>query len=455
MALTITQLNGDASFLLALEPPVSDPLSKPFYIALDPWLSGSPFTILHPKISITTHEKRACITSLLDLPELDLVIISQNRADHLDPATLRQIPSRGTKTIILAEPGSARAIRSWGYFEDGKVVTMPKYNHRTSCPRVVRIPVPNGDAIMGKAGEVTVAFIPQRHDISRLHMAVAITYRPPIAQPSRPSMILTPPATPISHVSSPLLRVPGQTTEPTMLHTRAMSPSTRQYSRHSVASLSPLKQPLSVIFSPHGIKYSSIHSYVTHHLVSEAALPLTALLHCFDTVSSRWLGKVLLGAPSGVEICSRLGARAWFSTHDDGNKISGGILSRILRTTRHCRGDILRQLNSPEPSLTSTTSVRKYATNTTGVFALAIGETMTVSSEGIHHQEPNDSKPHVSTRHRRGESWLDLDEDSEESNKVVLPRVPLEASPLSGNIESEETEHVYHDVDVYKNNQLN
>jgi hypothetical protein len=427
MALTVTQLNGDASFLLALEPPISDPSSKPFYIILDPWLTGSS-TILHSKISITAHKDRGSIQSLLDLPEPDLVIISQNRADHLNPATLRQLPPRGTKTLILAEPSSARTIRRWNYFEDGKVVTIPKWDHRKS-PRVIHIPILNGDAPSRKPGEVTVAFIPQRHDISGLHSAVAITYRPPIFRQRTSGIVLTPPMTPGSDKSSTYFRVINAMADPLMPPAPTTSLSTKRYSCHSTRSLSALDRPLSIIFSPHGIKYSSLHSYVTRHLVSEAALPLTALLHCFDTVSSRWFGDVLLGAPSGVEIAMRLGAKSWFSTHDDGNKMSGGVLNRILKTTRFCREEILRQLNLPEPSMVSNTTASKYLSGpeakTTGVFAPAIGDPITVSGEGIHGQVIEIPEPQASRRpkaHRRGESWLDLEEEDPDESSLSSPR---------------------------------
>jgi len=471
MALTITQLNGDASFLLALEPLGSAPTSKPFYIVLDPWITG-PSTILHSKISITTHKDRACISSLLELPdEPDLVIISQNRADHLNPATLRQLPPSGTKTTILAEPGSARTIRSWKYFDDGKVVTIPKWDNRGG-PAVIRIPVPNGD-VSGKPGEITVAFIPQRHDILGLHSAVAITYRPPpVIRPRGRGTILTPPATP---GSSPQLVQPA--TGYLMSPTPTRSLSTRRYSCHSITSLPALDRPLSVIFSPHGIRYSSLHNYVTRHLVLEAALPLTALLHCFDSVSSRWLGNILSGAPPGeylivegffpfcpfcscpgnhekitppqtlgisqngqysliptigVEIAAKLGARAWFSTHDGGNTITGGVVTNFLKTTRFRREDILQQLGSTEPSVASSTTLSKSSSGarpkTTELFALAIGETITVSSEVVLDPTAENVLPRVHerrTRHQRGESWLDLDEEDSDSTKppsVELPR---------------------------------
>jgi hypothetical protein len=133
-----------------------------------------------------------------------------------------------------------------------------------------------------------------------------------------------------------------------------------------------------------------------------------------------------------MEIAAKLGAKTWFSTHDDGNKISGGFLTKFLRTTRFRRDDIQNQLSSTEPTLKSTTSVRKCSSGvgpkTTEVFALAIGETVTVSSNGIHDQitqitqEPNPQIPERRTRHRRGESWLDLDEEEPKEPPLELSR---------------------------------
>ncbi|KAK4449440.1 hypothetical protein QBC34DRAFT_90502 [Podospora aff. communis PSN243] len=246
--------------------------------------------------------------------------------------------------------------------------------------------------------------------------------RPSLEYIRTPGIVMTPRMIPGSDKS---LRVIDAMADP------SMSP----IPCYSIKLPSTLDRPLSIIFSPHGIKYSSLHSYVTHHLVSEAALPLTALLHCFDTVSSRLFGDVLLGAPSGVEIATRSEAKSWFSTHDDGNKISGGVLNRILlKTTRFCREDILRRLNSPESSMVSNTTASKCSSGqgakVTRVFAPEIGDPITVSGKGIHDQVieiPESRTPARPEAHRRGESWLDLEE--EDINESSLPS-PREASSL-------------------------
>ncbi|KAK3383851.1 hypothetical protein B0T24DRAFT_65203 [Lasiosphaeria ovina] len=434
MALTVRHLNGDASFLLTFEPLTLDPnlnvgpSQKPFHILLDPWITG-PSTYVHSRISITTHQHPPCISSLLELPEPDLVIISQNMSDHCNQATLKQLPDTGTKTIILAEPAAARTIRSWKYFEGGKVRTIPKWEDPRVAGRqtIVRVAIPS--ALPGEPGEVTVAFIPQRRDLSGLHSAVGITYRPPSAvlsshlrQSRAPSTTLfTPPATPKSRRSMGHLRtassdrraaavvvappVPGHPptavtnftlpTPPTspgqesLRSVRSVSSLiTARSSSYSAASQASLGRPLSVLFSPHGIGYASLQSYVTSHLISEAALPLTALLHCFDSIDNPWWlgGNILLGAPAGAETASRLGARAWISAHD-GDKLVSGIATGFLRTRKRRREDVLAQLRASEALKRAAASARtatpKGGGAATEVIALDTGEEVVVTNEAV------------------------------------------------------------------------
>lgn len=69
--------------------------------------------------------------------------------------------------------------------------------------------------------------------------------------------------------------------------------------------------------------------------MSESALPLTALLHCFDRVSNPWYlgGNICAGFPGGAEIAQNLLARAWISAHD-GDKDTRGFASKKIETTR-------------------------------------------------------------------------------------------------------------------------
>ncbi|KAH8648961.1 hypothetical protein BGZ60DRAFT_203932 [Tricladium varicosporioides] len=303
MSLTVKHLNSDASFLLTLQPispfpPTPGFSPKTFTILLDPWLTG-PSKIWHPKFSISRQKAPACVSSLAELPEPDLVIISQSKSDHCHQETLTQLPPHLGKAIILAEPAAAKIIRGWKYFDTDKVVTLPKWEdpRLRKAPTIHRIPIERLSP-SGSAGEVTIAYLPQRGDITGLHSAVGITYRPPTGTIN--TLPLTPPSSPGSFKSR--------------------------------ASNSANDRALSVIFSPHGISYKTLSPYVTSHLISEAALPLTALLHCFDKVTNSWYlgGNICSGFPGGLEIAQNLCAKAWISAHDGDKETTGFASNRIV-----------------------------------------------------------------------------------------------------------------------------
>jgi hypothetical protein len=300
MSLTIKHLNSDASFLLTFQPISSFPpspghSSQSFTILLDPWLSG-PSSIFHPKFSIAKQTIDPCVSCLRDIPEPDIVVISQDKSDHCHKTTLKQLPQSGGKTIILAEPAAAKIIKGWKYFDPSKLATLRRWDSTKKGPTLYRIPIP-ASTPNGVPGEVTIAFVAQKGDITRLHNAICITYRPPISTfNNRPD---TPPDTPRS--------------------TTTFDTSNRN-------------KALSVIFSPHGCTYNTLKPYITSHLVSEAALPLTALLHCFDRVSNAWYlgGNVCTGFPGGLEIAQNLCARAWISAHDGDKDVKGLATKKIV-----------------------------------------------------------------------------------------------------------------------------
>jgi hypothetical protein len=122
---------------------------------------------------------------------------------------------------------------------------------------------------------------------------------------------------------------------------------------------------ISVIFSPHGISYASLESYVASHLVKESALPLTALLHCFNNVSNPWWfgGNILLGAPAGTETAVRLKARTWISAHD-GDKDVRGYATGLLKTRKWDREEVLGQLqlSGPDSDLGATATEKHSET---------------------------------------------------------------------------------------------
>ncbi|QSZ35367.1 hypothetical protein DSL72_008237 [Monilinia vaccinii-corymbosi] len=314
MSLTVKHLNNDASFLLTFEPispfpPSPGRPSNTFTILLDPWLSG-PSKIFHPRFSISHLKTPSCISSLQELSEPDLVVISQNKTDHCHEATLRQLSPSGGKTLILAEPGAAKTIKRWKCFDASKVIPLKRWRdpHLHPTDNLLRIPVPP-ITHNGMPGEVTMAFLTQKKDLTGLHNAIGITYRPPTHSTS----LFDPPhATPPSSPRSFTSTFSSQT-----------------------------DRALSVIFSPHGCTYQTIAPYATSHLVSQAALPLTSLLHPFDRISNPWYlgGNIISGFPGGVAIAQNLCARTWISAHD-GDKTSTGFATWSIRSRKWEREEV-------------------------------------------------------------------------------------------------------------------
>ncbi|RYP78513.1 hypothetical protein DL771_000466 [Monosporascus sp. 5C6A] len=428
MALTIKHLDSNASFLLSFKPVIPDfarsaVSSRPFIVLLDPLIPG-PSLITRSRNSSSTHNKPACVASLSELPEPDLVVISHHKSDRCNAATLRQLPSSGTRTLILAEPAAARVIRGWRYFDRAKVRTLERWEdpRLTGVQTAVRVPVP---AVVagGQRGEVTVSFVPQKkRDPAGPHCAIGITYRPPsfpnlhvmiptpvqqqkgLATPpttpdsnntggssalttrvSATDTMLYPPSPPISPRSlrsvqsaSTLLSPPtqpnaatlndsddGTTKPPPHAHSPPRRPAS--YYHHHYRSQHMTPRPLSVLFSPQGIAYAHLAAYATSHLVSEAALPLTALLHPMDHVATRphprWWRWPLLSSGgaganfcgagaggAGAEIAARLGARVWVGAQDgDGDREVRGLLTTgVLRARRRARDDVPHTVGAAE-----------------------------------------------------------------------------------------------------------
>jgi hypothetical protein len=312
MSLTVKHINSDASFLLTFSPTLPFPPSpnnpaRSFTILLDPWITGAS-KIWHHKFSISRHKHEACISSLTELDEPDLVIISQDKTDHCHEETLKQLPRSGGKTVILAEPAASKVIKGWKFFDKEKVATLPRWEATRNSSAIYRVPVPPV-VPGGIPGEVTIAFIEQKKDITRLHSAIGITYRPPPSSMPYESPPLTPPGSPHSPLSTFSNFMDNRT--------------------------------LSVIFSPHGCNYKTLSPYVTSHLITEAALPLTCLLHCFDRVQNAWYmgGNISAGFPGGLEIAQSLCAKVWISAHD-GDKDTTGFANNKIKIQKFPREEV-------------------------------------------------------------------------------------------------------------------
>lgn len=416
MSLTIKQLNTDTSFLLTLESIDLDNRGStgqlaPFRILLDPWISEQAAASTSTKGS-PSPRRPSCITNLDQLTEPDLVIITSARSDHCHETTLRQLPSTSRRTVILAEPRAVRRIRSWKYFDDDMVRELPRWEdhrgHATNNKTVARIEIPS-QSFGGESGEVTVAHISQRKDIKSFYTAFGITYRPPthtksnFRRPSsrspsvtavRPS---TAPTTSISPVA-PQLPVPNfpktdlQKPIDLVTLTPPASPTQQLGRKRSAVSLSPQNKGrgISVIFSPHGIPYAGLQPYATSHLLREAALPLTALIHCFDTVTHPWWkgGESSLGMPAAQETAHALGARAWVGAHDghhtseEKRNSPKGFSSKLLHG-RHHRYDVKQVRDVVEEYSCPSSTKKPVGDRPTEVMALAAGEEVCLTSEGI------------------------------------------------------------------------
>ncbi|KAI2638074.1 hypothetical protein GGS21DRAFT_454328 [Xylaria nigripes] len=480
MALTVKHLNSDASFLLSFEPVIPESVAdsiipRPFTVLLDPWITG-PSTIIHPRISITSHKHPACISSLTELSQPpDLVVISQSKPDHCNEATLRQLPPSGTRTLILAEPASARLIRSWKYFDKDKVHTIERWEDPrvTGKQSAIRIPVPPLQP-GGREGEVTIAFIPQKRDLTGLHGAIGITYRSPpthdliqlapgttppttpesethklisleikspfaIPAPAGDTFLLppTPPISPISPVSPGSLRSIRSASTLIASSTHSLySPTFRPATSSQTEKFLPPSpfshsRPISLIFSPHGIPYSHLASYATSHLVAEAALPLTVLLHCIDSISNPWWlgGNICAGAPYGAEIAMSLGARLWISAHD-GDKDVRGIATGLLKRRRWDEDEIEGALGSGLGGEPRAAKPGRARLGDTGILRLRCGEEILVSGTGqLWRNASEDATTPAQNSATTKQAPQQETRDKKAPGQILLPKVQDAMSP--------------------------
>ncbi|KAL9608319.1 MAG: hypothetical protein Q9167_006840 [Letrouitia subvulpina] len=387
MSVKIHHLNGDTTFLLTFVPNDLPPppnryarLPGTFSILVDPWLSG-PSSMWHPMFMLSKHTVPSAIQNLSHIPEPNVVLVSQDKPDHCHLPTLRQLDPSSTLTTILAMPAAAKKIRGMKHFDPSKVFAMPSFLERDSRT-VIRFYIPPL-TLGGLAGEATLSYIPAKLDVSGLHNAIGITYRPPTAAPllthytpplDSPSysnfgspvppppqnLPPTPPDSPVqrtrslssntntltlSAVSTPL----SQSTRATSHTSNSLSVSTIS-STHSTAP-PRLPKTLSIIYSPHGLSYDCILPYAVHHLVPLAALPLTTFLHSFDRVQNPWWlgGNVNAGLPGGVEIAKNLMAKCWISAHDEDKENSGLAVLKVA-TRKYTKEEVREMVSRESPT---------------------------------------------------------------------------------------------------------
>ena len=362
MSLSVKHLNGDSTFLLTFTPLDQPVLSTghshvpgTFIILVDPWISG-PSQVWHPKFSLSSHTVPSCIQHLSELPPPNMVLISQDKPDHCHEETLRQLDPALRHTLILATPAAVKKIRSWRYFDPSRVHAMPTFSDKRP-DSIIRFHIPS--LITGaNPGEVTIAYIPAKFDMTGLHNAVGITYRPPATCPTfTPNPFassffsssssnsafslplqgspyvsespLTPPDSPESPMSE--FSSTHSSFQSSIFPHSDMSSVSTDFSNPMSVAFNPNPKTLSVIYSPHGVTYSHVLPYATSHLVSRAALPLTLLLHAFDRVQNPWYlgGNISMGMPGGLEIARNLLAKCWISAHDEDKEKSGFSVAKL------------------------------------------------------------------------------------------------------------------------------
>lgn len=378
MSLTVKHLNGDTTFLLTFSPQDTLPpspagLQHPgtFSILVDPWLSG-PSTMWHPKFLLSKHTGPSCIQNLSQIPEPNVVLISQDKPDHCHEATLRQLDPTSPITTILAEPAAAKRIRGFKFFDPDRIHALRVYSEKKpdSVIRFCIPPIIPG----GTAGEATISFIPAKMDVAGVHNAIGITYRPPSSTsvPSRPftptsfsangaqhipqNLPLTPPDSPTQQPSS---HSPSSNPMSSLSSTTSYQSSTFSAHNHSISttssdtstSLIHAEKALSVIYSPHGVNYSLIRAYASSHLIETASLPLTLLLHSFDRVQNPWWlgGNLAAGLTGGVEIAKNLMARCWISAHDE-DKDNSGVSVMSVKTRKYTIEEVREMLREERSS---------------------------------------------------------------------------------------------------------
>ncbi|KAK4992840.1 hypothetical protein LTR66_006179 [Elasticomyces elasticus] len=349
MSIVVKNLNGDSSFLLTFTPGIA-PLT-----ASAARFPGA-FTIL-----ISHHTSQPCVSAITELRhQPNLIIISQDKADHCHQETLCQLPPESPIPIV-ASPAAAKKIKSWKHFDPFRIHEFKKYDPKKADTLFsVRIPAYSPTAAPGK---VTLAFLPAKSDLTGLHNAIGITYRPPgtVVAARTGNFVhlpLIPPSAPLpmrpsTSDSSQDFNARQPSSRMSMMSAASdMTSDLRSYSSASRASRQTVhrtsEKTLSVIYTPHGVAYPVVAPYAAH-LESQGALPLTALFHSMTREENPWYlgGVVAAGAPGGMELARKLETRYWISAHDE-DKDNRGLATTKIKTVRYNVQETRRMLEEAE-----------------------------------------------------------------------------------------------------------
>lgn len=302
MALHIKALNNDTSFFLTFIPSIVSKDQKfpetfpgAFTILIDPWIVRSA-EIIGPRFSHQELVGPVCIASLDELPEPDMILVSQTQPDHCHEETMTQL-SPHTESLIVGPATVARKIMGWRHFSIANIHALKRFK-RGKDDAVFRVEIPPPSPA-GTPGEITISLLCPKPDFSGgLHNAIGITYRAPCC-------VLSPTS---NHASNP--------------------------SPHRAFGTDYEEKTLSVLYSPHGLAYNVIDSWAKSHLVQEAALPLLAMVHSTTIVDVPWYfgGNMATGCPGGLVIARNLLPTVWIAAHDAGKAVTGFTSSKIWKT---------------------------------------------------------------------------------------------------------------------------
>ena len=368
MSVTVKSLNADTSFLLTFSPPIAFPSSPGLFpgsytILIDPWIRGSS-KILSPKFNHSFHTIPPCITSLAQIPQPDLVIVSQDKPDHCHEETLRTLSPRAD-TLVLGTPAVTKKIRSWNHFAPELVDSLTTYKDDDEST-VYHITIPPISP-SGAPGAVTIALMPAKRDLTGLHNAIGITYRAPCSVLSaRTGSYIDLPPTPPESPIRPRSAQSARSGTPTRVV--AASPKTLYPSPYNNR-----EKTISILYSPHGVPYKIIKPYVCSHLLEEGALPLTCLLHSFNRLENPWYlgGVVANGATAGVELAQNLYTKMWISAHDE-EKENKGMATKKTKVEKYTVKDVEDLL---EESMAKTGAKQ---TSCTKVVKMSVGEELRI-----------------------------------------------------------------------------
>jgi len=327
MSLSVKNLNGDTSFLITFSPRSApdhcrERFPGAFTILLDPWLVGHS-SVWNAAFQISHHTSTPVISSLKDLKP-DLILISQAKPDHCHKQTLCTLPS-DSKIKILAVPEAAKQIKSWKHFHHPNISVLNPYTAKdNSSVYCIKLDAYTSNTV---EGQMTISYIPEKRDMTGLHNAIGITYRPPGTSfmnhaGVRIDLPLSPPLTPSQlHTDA---RPRSGDTESSFeralnLLSGVDSPMEGQLSLATTTPYLAGERTIAILYTPHGMSHATLAPYVDTHLVPLDALPLTALFHSMNVERNPWLlgGLVAHGFPGGLELAQKIGSKYWISAHDE------------------------------------------------------------------------------------------------------------------------------------------